>query len=724
MKTLTLLMVCLSLQPALCFAQGPRIAGAKPKVTKSMSYPKTRTVDAKDNLHGVEVPDPYRWLEDEKADEVKAWMSEQDKLARDHIAKLPGREALVSRLKALYYVDSISAPRHRGTRFFYTRTHATKEKAVHYWKEGEQGEEKVLLDPNTMSKDGTVSIGMLSISYDGKTCAYSLKANNSDEATLYVMDVASGKVSDVDTIAGAKYAHPTWTPSGDGFYYTWLPPVGDKITVADRPGFAEVRFHKLGTDPKTDALIHESTKDPETFIGVELSRDGHWLFVSIAHGWNSNDLYFRDTRDKNPAWKPFAVGIDAQFAVEAWHDKFYITTNLDAPKYKILVADPKKTARADWKEIVAEQKDAVLDGSQIIGEHLVLAWLKNASSQLEVRTLEGKPVRMVPLPGLGTSGGMAGNPDEDAAYFAFTSFTQPVQIHKTSIKTGDTTLWAEVKLPVDPSPFTVEQVWFPSKDGTQVSMFIIHRKDMPKDGSTPFLLGGYGGFNVSMTPSFSSGLYPWLEAGGGYAVPNLRGGGEYGEGWHRAGMGAKKQNVFDDYIAAAEYLIKNRYTQSAKLAIRGGSNGGLLVGAAVTQRPELYRAVICAVPLLDMVRYHLFGSGKTWIPEYGTAAKPEEFKTLFSYSPYHHVKKGTKYPALLMMSADSDDRVDPMHARKMVAELQTASAGQHPILLRVEKHAGHGGADLVKQAVEQSADAYAFLMRELGMNFAKPYGSK
>jgi len=710
MRALTLLMACLPL-----WAQ----AASRPKRDQSkeakMSYPKTRTVPTKDTLHGVEVADPYRWLEDEKSPEVKAWMAAQDKLARDHIAKLPGRDALAARLKALYYVDSISAPRHRGGRYFYTRTHATKEKAVHYWKQGEDGAEKVLLDPNTMSKDGTTSIGMLSISYDGKSCAYSLKANNSDEATLYVMDVASGKVSDLDTIAGAKYAHPSWTPEGDGFYYTWLPPVGGKVTVADRPGFAEVRYHKLGSDPKGDLLVHEATHDAESFIGPDLSRDGHWLFVYVSHGWNSTDVYYRDLREKGDRWKPFAVGLDAQFQVEAWHDKFYVTTNLEAPKYRVFLVDPKKPARADWKEIVAEQKDAVIDASQIVGEHLVLVWLKNASNQLEVRTLDGKPVRTVPLPGLGSSGGMAGNPDEDAAYFAFTSFTQPVQIYKTSIKSGETKLWAEVKLPVDASPYTVEQVWYPSKDGTQVSMFIVRRKDLAKDGSTPFLLGGYGGFNVSMTPAFSSGLYPWLEAGGGYAVPNLRGGGEYGEAWHRAGMGAKKQNVFDDYIAAAEYLIKNGYTQSERLAIRGGSNGGLLVGAALTQRPELYRAVICAVPLLDMVRYHLFGSGKTWVPEYGSAEKPEEFKTLFAYSPYHHVKQGVHYPALLMMSADADDRVDPMHARKMVAELQARSGGTHPILMRIEKHAGHGGADLVKQAVEQSADAYAFLMGQLGM---------
>jgi prolyl oligopeptidase len=342
--------------------------------------------------------------------------------------------------------------------------------------------------------------------------------------------------------------------------------------------------------------------------------------------------------------------------------------------------------------------------------------MKYASNTLEVRTLDGKPVRTVELPTIGTSSGFLGNEDEDAAYYTFTSFTQPLKIYKTSIKTGETSLWAEVKVPVDPSKFSVEQVWYPSKDGTKISMFLVHKKDLKKDGSTPWLMWGYGGFNVSETPGFSGGIFPWLEAGGGYAVANLRGGGEYGETWHRGGMLGKKQNVFDDFIGAAEYLVRERYTRADRLAIRGGSNGGLLMGAVTTQRPDLFRAVICQVPLLDMIRYHLFGAGQVWIPEYGSADDADQFKWLFAYSPYHHVKAGTKYPALLMMSADADDRVDPMHARKMVAALQAANTGEHPILLRIEQHSGHGGADLVKQAVEQQADAYAFLMHELGLS--------
>jgi prolyl oligopeptidase len=321
----------------------------------------------------------------------------------------------------------------------------------------------------------------------------------------------------------------------------------------------------------------------------------------------------------------------------------------------------------------------------------------------------------VPLPGLGSSNGLSGNPDEDEAYFSFSSFTRPVEIYRTSVRSGETELWSKVKLPIDPSRYTVEQVFYPSKDGTRVPMFLVHRRDLPRDGSTPFLLTGYGGFNISETPSFRSGLYAWLEAGGGYALPNLRGGGEYGEEWHRAGMLGSKQNVFDDFIAAAEYLIANDYTRAERLAIRGGSNGGLLVGAALTQRPDLFAAVICDVPLLDMVRYHLFGSGKTWIPEYGSADDKPAFNWLYAYSPYHHVKAGTAYPAVLFRSADSDDRVDPMHARKMTAALQAASTSQKPILLTIETNAGHSGADLVKKTVAQETDVYAFLMDQLGV---------
>ena len=677
--------------------------------TPALPYPATRVTDASDTIHGVPVKDPFRWLEDVKSAEVQTWMNAEDDLARAELRKLPERDAIAARLKELYYIDSISAPRHRGERFFYTRRHADKEKTIVYVKKGKAGKEEVLFDPNTWSKDGSVALGGWTPSWDGKLVAYAVRKNNSDEATMYVHDVGKGKKSDVDVIEGAKYASASWTPKGDGFYYTWLP-TDPSIKEADRPGFAEVRFHKIGQDPKKDAIVKGALHDPTSFLYADLSRDGRWLFLYVQHGWASIDLYVKDLKaGKKADFHPLAVGKKAHFSAEAYKGVFYVTTDDGAPRSRVFAVNPKKLDEKDWKEIVPEQKDATIDGASILGGRLAISYLKNATSRLSVHELDGKKVRDVALPGVGTLGGPIGLEDEDTAYFSFTSFTTPNEIHEMSMKTGATKLYSKVKVPVDASPFTVEQVFYPSKDGTRISMFIVRRKDLQKNGETRALLSGYGGFQISETSVFMASIYPWLERGGLFAVPNLRGGGEYGEDWHKDGMLLKKQNVFDDFIGAAEYLIKEGYTRSDRLAIHGGSNGGLLVGAAVTQRPDLFSAALCAVPLLDMVRYHLFGSGKTWISEYGSADDADQFKALHAYSPYHHVKAGTKYPATLMLSADSDDRVDPMHARKFAAALQGATTGG-PVLLRIEKHSGHGGADMVKAAVEEGADRYAFAL--------------
>lgn len=683
-----------------------------------MRYPPTRVEDIRDHLFGHTVHDPYRWLEAEESEEVRQWMAAQDQLARAELAKLPGREALRARLRQLYYYDAVSAPLHRGARYFYMRKHADTEKAILYAREGSTVEtrERVLIDPNTLGSDGSTALRFWVPSYDGESLAYGLSQNNADETTLFVLDVPSGRVSSIDVIEGAKYAQPSWTKEGDGFYYTFLPR-HPNVSVADRPGLAEVRFHQLGTPARADRLVHPNTGDPATFIGAELSRDGRFLLTFIQHGWNSTDVYFRDLRREQPGWRPLAVGIPALFNVTAWRDQFYIHTNDGASSWRIFRADAESPARAEWREIVPEREDAVLERFTIVGGQLALLYLHRAASQLELCALDGGERRRLSLPAIGTSSGLIGNPDEDEAYYDFSSFTRLTEIYRISVGDGSESRWAEVQLPINAAAYAV-QIGYRSKDGTAISMFLVHRRNLLKDGSTPFILTGYGGFSVSMTPAFNSGFYPWLEAGGGFAIPNLRGGGEYGEAWHQAGMGAKKQNVFDDFIAAAEYLVQQGYTRPERLVIRGGSNGGLLVGAALTQRPDLFRAVICAVPLLDMVRYHLFGSGKTWIPEYGSAENEAELKTLLGYSPYHHVKPGVTYPALLMMSADGDDRVDPMHARKMTAALQHAAGG--PALLRIEQHAGHGGADLVKQAVEQQVDAYAFLMSQVDMTPVPP----
>jgi len=673
--------------------------------------PETARQDVTDTLFGQPVPDPYRWLEDGEDAKVQAWMGAQDKVTRSYLDGLEGREALEKRLTELFYVDSISAPEKRGGRFFYSRRHADKEKRVWYWKEGEKGKEVVLLDPNTMSEDGSVSVSGVVPSWDGKKVAYQRRLNNADEATLHVMDVVTGK--ELEQLTGAKYATPNWTPKGDAFYYVYLPD-DPAVAVSDRPGTAEVRYHVVGKPQTEDVLIKDKTGDPSTFLSVSLSRDGKWLMYYVWRGWNASDVYFREAKKPvTTKWTPLVVGKDAIFGVEVWKDQFYILTNHEAPRYKVMRTTPKKFAFNKWETLVPEDAQSVIDSLQVIGQHLVVSRLQNAATSLEVRKLDGKLVRKVELPTIGATSGMTGDPGDDDAYFSFQSFTVPPQIYRTSIKKGGPTLWAEVKVPIDPTPYSVEQVWYPSKDGTKVSMFIVRPKDKPLDGTMPFLLSGYGGFSVSMQPWFRASIYPWLEQGGGFAVPNLRGGGEYGEAWHRAGMGLNKQNVFDDFIGAAEYLVKEGYTTAGRLGIRGGSNGGLLVGAAMTQRPDLFGAVICEVPLLDMVRYHLFGSGKTWIPEYGSAEDEAQFKALLAYSPYHHVSADATYPPLLMLSADSDDRVDPLHARKFVAAVQAVTQGRSPAYLRIERNAGHGGADQIKAEVVKGADIYTFLRATL-----------
>jgi prolyl oligopeptidase len=573
----------------------------------------------------------------------------------------------------------------------------------------------VLIDPNTLSEDGSTSVGFVVPSWDGKLVAYSLRENNADEAILYVMDLATGTTSSTDVIKGIKYGVPSWKPDSSGFFYTKLP-VDPDIPIADRPGYAHIRYHELGTDPANDPIIREHTGDPTLFVGVDLSYDGRYLFYYQYKGWTASNVYVKDLKASEPKWLTLVEGQPFQYSVIAWEGRFYIFTNQDAPRWKVMAADAMENDRSKWVEIVPQPpQGSVLDDVSLVGGKLGAKYLTDVKGDLRIWGLDGTLQRDLELPGVGAVGSFVGHPEDDEAYFSFQSFTVPPTIYGTRVSSGKTDVFFQLEVPVDPSPYKVEQVFYESRDGTKVPMFVVTRKDIALDGSTPFILYGYGGFNVTLQPWFRSSIYPWLEAGGGYAIANLRGGGEYGEEWHEAGMFEKKQNVFDDFISAAEHLVAKGYTSPERLGIRGGSNGGLLVGAAMTQRPDLFRAVACSVPLLDMVRYHLFGSGKTWMTEYGNPDKPEDFAYLHAYSPYHRVTKGTQYPALLMLSADSDDRVDPMHARKFTAAIQHATASDHPAILRIERNAGHGGADLVKKSVAKDADIFAFFMRELGL---------
>ncbi|GAC1347403.1 MAG: prolyl oligopeptidase family serine peptidase [Myxococcales bacterium] len=686
-------------------------AAAPPPAGAAVRAPGTRREDVVETIHGVAVHDPYRWLEDAGSAEVQGWMQAQDAAARAQLSALPGRAALVERLRQLSYLDVAGVPLQRGSRLFYFRRFARQEKGVVVVREGKDGEERVLLDPNAWSEDGSVSLGRWAPSWDGSRVSFLQRANNSDEATLHVIDVASRKVSAVDVIEGTKYANVAWTPEGDGFYYTWVP-TDPAIAQPDRTGYAELRFHKLGADPRRDRLVRSRTGDPRTYLQGELSRDGHWLVASVAHGSTSTDVYFKDARAPRARWTTLTAGSDAHYAVSVWRDRFYIHTNEGAGRWRVLVADPRKPARRAWTEIVPENRDATLDQVSIVGGRLALRYLKDVATRLELRALNGEPVRAIDLPGPGTATVPEGLEDEDEAYFSFTSYLHPPQIISTRVSTGASKVWFKVEVPIDPLPYQVEQVFFASKDGTRVPMFVVHRKDMPHDGSTPTLLTGYGGFEVPILPLFQGAVYAWLERGGAWAVANLRGGSEYGEEWHRRGMLLEKQHVFDDFLGAAGKLFESGVTRPDRLAIRGGSNGGLLVGAAETQRPDLFAAVLCAVPLLDMVRYHRFGQAKTWVPEYGSADDPAQFQALFAYSPYHRLAEGTRYPPTLVLSADADDRVDPLHARKFAAALQAATSGG-PVLLRIERHSGHGGADLIRSTVERVADELAFALAHL-----------
>ena len=693
-------------------ARADDTAAAAAAAKKEQGAPASRVEPVAEVIFGVTVKDPYRWLEDASSPEVQSWMKAQDAYARAKLGALPGREALVARLKQLSYLEVESAPLHRGKHWFYSHRAADQEKSTVVFKD-KSGAERVLLDPNKWSTDGSIALGDWSPSWDGSKVAYQRRANNSDEATLELIDVATGKVSAIDAIEGAKYASASWTARGDGFYYTWVP-TDPKIAQTDRTGYSEVRFHRVGTDPKGDRLVRGASHDPKTFVNCELSRDGHWLLLTLEHGWTSSDIWFKDARKPRAQWTVLVSGRDAIYEVQAWKDRFYLRTNDGAGKWRVLRADPRRPARENWSEIVPQRDDATLDSMNIVGNRLGLGYLKDVTSHLEIHALDGKLVREVALPGLGAASGFVGNEDEDEAYYVFTSFLFPPEIFRTSVRTGASSVYFKLKVPVDPSPYVTDQVFFSSKDGTRVPMFVVHRKDMKADGTTPTLLTGYGGFQVSNTPSFSASIYAWLERGGAYALANIRGGSEYGEEWHRHGMLLEKQHVFDDFIGAAEKLVSDGVTRPGLLAIAGASNGGLLMGAAETQRPDLFRVVLCGVPLLDMIRYTLYGQAKAWVPEYGSAEDPEQFKALYAYSPYHHVNPATAYPATLILSADADDRVDPMHARKFAAALQAAQGG--PVLLRIEKHSGHGGADLVHAQVEKLADEYAFAFA----NFVQP----
>ena len=675
------------------------------------TYPDTRSIDLIETIHGESIADPYRWLEDGDTSETRRWTDQQNTLTQAHLAAVPGRERIRRRLEELLAIGVLSVPEPVRGRYFYLRREGRQNQPVLYWRQGVTGEDRVAVDPNALNAAGTTALDWFYPSQDGRLLAYGLSENGNEESVLHLMEVESGRHLP-DRIPRMRAASLAWLPDATGFYYTRYPAPGE-VPEGEEHYHRTLYFHRLGANPAADPLIFRP-KEKEYWPGVSISPDGRWLVVSVARTFDQTDLYIQDLIARGPL-TPVAENLEASFEGEIAHGHLFLRTNLDAPTYRLYQVDPQHPDRGAWREIVAPREHAVLESISIAKDRLALGYLERASSRLRLTDLDGHPVGDVALPELGSLFGLGAEWDGREIFYGFSSYTVPPSVYRIDLATGKAALWKRVEADVDPSRFVVRQVSYASRDGTPISMFLVHRSGLERNRDNPTYLTGYGGFNISMTPAFSRSLLLWLERGGMVAVPNIRGGGEYGETWHQAGILASKQNSFDDFIGAAEWLIREGYTRPERLAAAGGSNGGLLVGAVLTQRPELFRAALIQVPLLDMLRYHRFLIARLWIPEYGSAEDPAQFRWLRAYSPYHHVREGVAYPAVLLATAESDTRVDPMHARKMAARLQAATSADRPILLRLESRAGHGAGKPLSKVVDELTDSWTFVFSELGV---------
>jgi prolyl oligopeptidase len=669
-----------------------------------------------ETVQGHKIVDPYRYLENADDPATTLWVDHELAYTRSLLDPLPGREKINARLTQLLSIGSIGIPQAGGKYYFHTRRDAGQNQPILYVREGLNGEDRVLLDINKLSADGTVALDWWYITEDGKYLAYGTSPNGSEESTLRIIEPATGKTLP-DTIERTNAASLAWLLDDSGFYYTRYPKKGE-VPEGQEVYHRRVFFHALGTDPAKDPLIFGEGRKIEEWPDISLSDDDRWLVIAAGDGITKVNLFLLDRQSKN-APVEITTGKDSLYGAEVFRNKLYIMSNEGAPHFRVFVADAANPKREHWKELIPES-DAVMQGASVAGGKLLVQYEHNVASELKVFSLDGKKLAEIPQPALGNVYEVSNRYDRNELFFGFQSFTVPPSIYRYDLESGSSTLWARVDAPsIDPSAYDVRQEWYRSKDGTKVPMFIVAKKGLVRDGKNPTLLTGYGGFDVSNSPAFARSAYLWMEHGGVYAVANIRGGAEFGEDWHRAGMLDKKQNVFDDFIAAAQYLIAEKYTSPEHLAIIGGSNGGLLMGAMITQRPDLFRAVVCQVPLLDMLRYQNFKIAKLWVPEYGSANDPRQFDWLYAYSPYHHVKPGVEYPAILFMTADSDSRVDPSHAKKMAAlmqaEAKNGASRERPILLRIDNKAGHGMGKPVNKVVEESTDVYSFLFWQLGM---------
>ncbi|NJR22589.1 MAG: S9 family peptidase [Richelia sp. CSU_2_1] len=689
---------------------------------RPLTYPTTRKSDIVDDYHGVKVSDPYRWLEDPESDETKAWVEAQNQVTFGYLSEIPAREKIKQRLTKLWDYEKYGIPFKEGDRYFYYKNDGLQNQSVLYTLTSLDDEPKVLIDPNTLSEDGTVALGGIAISEDAKYMAYGLSSSGSDWQEWKVRNIETGEDLS-DHLKWLKFSGASWTQDGQGFFYSRYDEPNEKTQFEDVNYYQKLFYHKLGTPQSEDVLIYDRPDQKEWGFGGGVTEDGKYLIVSVWRGTDPKNLIFY--KDLTAPESPVVELINEFEAEYNFIDNegslFWLQTDLNAPCGRIIAIDTQNPppsslagdeSQSKFTEIIPEAAET-LSGISILSDRFVASYLKDAYTQIKIFNLDGSFVRDVALPGIGSAGGFGGKRHEIETFYAYTSFTAPNTIYRYNMETGESSIYRQPNVDFNPDDYETKQVFYASKDGTQVPMFITHKKGLQLDGNNPTYLYGYGGFSVSLTPSFSISRIVWLEMGGVYATACLRGGGEYGEKWHQAGMKSNKQNVFDDFISAAEWLIENKYTKPAKLAIAGGSNGGLLVGACAIQRPDLFGAALPAVGVMDMLRFHKFTIGWAWTSEYGSPDNPEEFPAIYAYSPLHNLKPGTAYPATMITTADRDDRVVPAHSFKFAAALQAAHSGEQPVLIRIETKAGHGGGKPTAKIIEELADEWAFLVREL-----------
>lgn len=676
-----------------------------------LTYPATKSVDTITNYFGTEVADPYRWLEDDMSEETGEWVKNQNKVTFSYLEDIPFRAALKDRLEKLWNYEKISAPFKEGDATYYSKNDGLQNQSV-YYRVQEGGDDEVFLDPNKFSEDGTISLGGMSFSKSGDILAYAISEGGSDWRKIIVMDAGSMQIME-DTLVDIKFSGMSWK-GDEGFYYSsYDKPKGSELSA--KTDQHKLYYHKLGTPQKSDALIFGGTAaEKHRYVGGSVTEDDHYLLISASVSTSGNKLFLQDLTKPDSPMKTIVGNTDSDtYVLDNKDSKLFIATNLDAPNQKIVTVDAGNPGPANWVELIPETENVLRPstGSGYIFAH----YMVDAISEVQQYDYQGKMIRKVDLPGVGSARGFGGKADAETIYYSFTNYKTPGTIYAYDAKTGNSELYRKPAIDFDPDDYESEQVFYPSKDGTKVPMIITYKKGLERNGKNPTILYGYGGFNISLTPSFSITNAVWMEQGGIYAVPNLRGGGEYGKAWHDAGTQLKKQNVFDDFIAAAEYLIENKYTSSDYLAVRGGSNGGLLVGATMTQRPDLMKVALPAVGVLDMLRYHTFTAGAGWAYDYGTADDNKEmFEYLKGYSPVHNVRPDTKYPATMVTTGDHDDRVVPAHSFKFAAELQDKQAGENPVIIRIETDAGHGAGTPVSKRIEQAADMYGFTLYNMG----------